>query len=71
MIGITTYSLQTGIYFSYEEVTLLFLGDLALTLFLSLIICSCLEMPFGEVQRRMETFIFGSRLSESVAFIDN
>lgn len=62
VIGLTTYSLQFGIYYSYQELTFFFLGDMLLIVISSMILCSCLEIPFHEIQRRLESFVFGEKM---------
>jgi peptidoglycan/LPS O-acetylase OafA/YrhL len=59
VIGITTYSLQTSLYYSYETVFLLLIGDLVLIMLLGLILAMCLEMPFVHAQKELDHYMFG------------
>lgn len=58
VIGFTTYSLQSSIYYSMESVFLLLIGDLVLSLFLSLIMASCLELPINYLQKYIFSRLF-------------
>lgn len=71
VIGVTTYSLQTSLYYSYEEVFLLFIGDLVLIMLTALIMTACLEMPFIEAQKELDYYIFGASTKESVVVIED
>jgi peptidoglycan/LPS O-acetylase OafA/YrhL len=71
VIGVTTYSLQTSLYYSYENIFVLLLGDLVLIMLVGLILTACLEMPFVEAHKELDYYIFGQSSKESVVIIED
>jgi hypothetical protein len=71
VIGAMTFSLQTSLYYSYEGVFLLLIGDTTLILVLSLLLTSTLEMTCAEAQKEIEYKAFGMINRESVVGVED
>lgn len=69
VIGISTFSLQSAIYYSYESIGLFLLGDLTILIVVSLIAMSIVEMPFVEAHKEIDYYVFGTSSKESLVVI--
>lgn len=53
VIGTMTFSLQTSLYYAYEYVFLLLIGDVTLVMLVSMLVAPTLEMTVVEGQKEI------------------